>query len=202
MSNVAAPAWEDFLGLPQVPLNPHTGKPPTQVRRALRKSLLLGTLGELGFIHGRVRSDLTGEVYSCGGATLAVLHSPDNTLHFGLGICSLRENFNKKVGREAATGRILTQGEGKYYSIGPGDWAKAGVSARHVAKALEDSFQAIVQVSFEEAYDNWVNGEGHGTGPALGDALADQFFTFCHHVIVDEVMQLAQQRSTSPTTNP
>ncbi len=50
------------------------------------------------------------EVSPLGGTTIAVVYSPELEAHiYAVAKCSNKENYNKKVGRAIATGRLRTQ---------------------------------------------------------------------------------------------
>jgi hypothetical protein len=67
------------------------------------------------FIHIRDTSRVqrfwdTGEAISpTGGATIAVAYNPDIEAHaYAVALCSPKDNYNKKIGRKVAEGRLRT----------------------------------------------------------------------------------------------
>jgi len=58
--------------------------------------------------HYITRSEYTGEILPNGGTTLAFISDDDgNDLAIGYSFCSMKDVYNKKLGRMIATGRLL-----------------------------------------------------------------------------------------------
>ena len=57
--------------------------------------------------HLRVTADDTGAVLPRGGWTIAEAITPGDTQLRAEAVCSARDNFSKKIGRDIALGRLL-----------------------------------------------------------------------------------------------
>ena len=66
------------------------------------------------YIHRRPSSKTTAGPASHGGYTIAYRETDKNCIEYNVAMCSTRDNFNKKLGREIAAGRLI---DNKYNAV-------------------------------------------------------------------------------------
>jgi len=75
-------------------------------------------MSKIQFIHRRPVDAATRDFSSRGGFTVAYRAVPeDNHVEYSVAVCSDRDNFNKKLGRDIAAGR-LTRGMARRIVVG------------------------------------------------------------------------------------
>lgn len=66
------------------------------------------------FIHLRLYDSWAGRMYEKGGATVAydLVDNPDSgtTIQYATSMCSMKDNYNKTIGRKVADGRLQARG--------------------------------------------------------------------------------------------
>ena len=98
------------------------------------------------FIHIRIQSIITGELHPCGGTTLAYDYDPDSKMiSYQFAQCSRKDNYNKKVGRTIASGR-LDKAPHVFYFKPEGD---SPVSNSLVCAAVINEFLGSHSTAFE-----------------------------------------------------
>jgi hypothetical protein len=65
-------------------------------------------MNQIHYIHRRKSSPLLAGPATHGGMTVAYQEVKPGLIEYSLARCSTRDNFNKKLGREIATGRLAS----------------------------------------------------------------------------------------------